>query len=103
MPGLNLIGFTPKVSETSHLKTMIADFWDVEPCNLIEVYECFGGVCCRHHQGETAVNLHRIVGFQVLAAANMKMAVVVWVVAPCSLVEVYRRFRGVCCLPSSGQ
>jgi hypothetical protein len=23
---------------------------------------------------------------------------VFWVVAPCSLVEVYRRFRGACCL-----
>jgi hypothetical protein len=27
----------------------------------------------------------------------MKMAVF-WVVAPCSLVEVYQRFRGPCCL-----
>jgi hypothetical protein len=27
----------------------------------------------------------------------MKMAVF-WVAAPCSLAEVYRRFRGVCCL-----
>jgi hypothetical protein len=35
--------------------------------------------------------------FQVLTAASMKMAVF-WVVAPCSLVEVYRRFRGACCL-----
>jgi hypothetical protein len=33
------------------------------------------------------------VSFEVLAAANMKMAVF-WIVAPCSLVEVYRRFRG---------
>jgi hypothetical protein len=30
-------------------------------------------------------------GFEVLTAASMKMAVL-WVVAPCSLVEVYRRF-----------
>jgi hypothetical protein len=29
-------------------------------------------------------------------AANMKMAVF-WDVAPCSLVEVYRSFRGACC------
>jgi hypothetical protein len=28
---------------------------------------------------------------------NMKMAVF-WVVAPCSLVEIYRPFRGACCL-----
>jgi hypothetical protein len=31
----------------------------------------------------------------------MKMAVF-WVVAPCSLVEVYQRFRGVCCLHHQG-
>jgi hypothetical protein len=30
-------------------------------------------------------------------APGMKM-VVFWVVAPCSLVEVYRRFKGACCL-----
>jgi hypothetical protein len=28
---------------------------------------------------------------------NFKIAVF-WVVAPCSLVEVYQRFRGPCCL-----
>jgi hypothetical protein len=33
------------------------------------------------------------VRFEVLTAARIKMAVF-WVVAPCSLVEVYRRFRG---------
>jgi hypothetical protein len=32
---------------------------------------------------------------------NMKMAVF-WVVAPCSLVEVYRRFRGACCVSHQG-
>jgi hypothetical protein len=37
------------------------------------------------------------VRFQVLTAASMKMAVF-WVVAPRSMVEDYRRFRGVCCL-----
>jgi hypothetical protein len=42
-----------------------------------------------------------IVRFQVLTAASMKMAVF-WVVAPCSLVEVYRRFRGACCLHHQG-
>jgi hypothetical protein len=35
--------------------------------------------------------------FEVLEAASMKMAVF-WVVAPCSRVEVYRRFREACCL-----
>jgi hypothetical protein len=32
---------------------------------------------------------------------DMKMAVF-WVVAPCSLVEVYQRFRGPCCLHYQG-
>jgi hypothetical protein len=27
---------------------------------------------------------------------------VFWVVAPCSLVEVYQRFRGLCCLHHQG-
>jgi hypothetical protein len=31
----------------------------------------------------------------------LKMAVF-WVLAPCSLVEVYRRFRGACCLHHQG-
>jgi hypothetical protein len=32
---------------------------------------------------------------------KLKMAVV-WVVAPCNLVDVYRRFRGVCCVHYQG-
>jgi hypothetical protein len=39
-------------------------------------------------------------GFDVLTAVSTKMAVF-WVVAPCSLVEVYQRFRGPCCLRHS--
>jgi hypothetical protein len=42
-----------------------------------------------------------IVGFEVLTVVSMKMAVF-WVVAPCSLVEVYQRFRGICCLHHQG-
>jgi hypothetical protein len=42
-----------------------------------------------------------LVGFQVLMAASMNMAVF-WVVAPCSLVDVYRRFRGASCLHHQG-
>jgi hypothetical protein len=40
-------------------------------------------------------HLHNL-GFEVLTPENTKMAVL-WVVAPCSLVEVYQRFRGPCC------
>jgi hypothetical protein len=41
------------------------------------------------------------VRFQVLTAASMKVTVF-WDVTPCSLVEVYRRFRGACCLHHQG-
>jgi hypothetical protein len=40
-------------------------------------------------------------GFEVLTAVSTKMAVF-WVVAPCSLVEIYQRFRGPCCLHNQG-
>jgi hypothetical protein len=36
------------------------------------------------------------VGFEVLTAVSTKMAVF-WVVALCSLVEVYKSFGGLCC------
>jgi hypothetical protein len=41
------------------------------------------------------------VGFEVLTAVNTKMAVF-WIAVPCSLVEVYQRFRGPCCLHHHG-
>jgi hypothetical protein len=40
--------------------------------------------------------MKNIVGFEVLTAVSMKIAVF-WVVAPCNLVEVYERFREPCC------
>jgi hypothetical protein len=40
-------------------------------------------------------------GCEVLTAVSTKMAVF-WVVAPCSLVEVYQRFRGPCCVHHQG-
>jgi hypothetical protein len=46
-------------------------------------------------------NSYYFVKFQVLTVASMKMAVF-WVVAPYSLVEVYRRFGGICCLHHRG-
>jgi hypothetical protein len=41
------------------------------------------------------------VRFQVLKAASMQMAAFL-VVRPCNLIEVYRRFRGVCYLRHQG-
>jgi hypothetical protein len=43
----------------------------------------------------------RFVGFEVLMAATMRMAVI-WVVVLCSLVEVYHYFRGTCYLHHQG-
>jgi hypothetical protein len=46
-------------------------------------------------------NKEKSVGFEVLTAVSTKMAVF-WAVAPCSLVEVYQRFRGPGCLHHQG-
>jgi hypothetical protein len=29
-----------------------AAFWAIVPCSLVEVYLCFIGACCLHHQGD---------------------------------------------------
>jgi hypothetical protein len=44
---------------------------------------------------------HYSVGYEVLTAVSTKMAVS-WFVAPCSLVDVYQRFRGPCYLHHQG-
>jgi hypothetical protein len=54
------------------------------------------------HEYDHLQNVFRnVVGFEVLTAASTKMAAF-WVVAPCSLVEVYQRFRGPCCFHHQG-
>jgi hypothetical protein len=47
------------------------------------------------------INNVYLIGFEVLTAVSTKMAVF-WVVAPCSVVEVYQRSRGPCCLHHQG-
>jgi hypothetical protein len=47
------------------------------------------------------LSVENSVGFEVLTVVRTKMAVY-WVVAPCSLVEVYQCFRGPCCLRHQG-
>jgi hypothetical protein len=54
----------------------------------------------RSRHGYLSLSVY-VVGLEVLAAVSTKMAVI-WVVAPCSLVEVYQRFRGPCCLHHQG-
>jgi hypothetical protein len=46
-------------------------------------------------------NIDIQVGFEVLTAVRVKMAVF-WVVALCRLVSVYQRFRDPCCLLHHG-
>jgi hypothetical protein len=31
----------------------VAVVWFVAPCSLVEVYRCFRGACCLHHQGDS--------------------------------------------------
>jgi hypothetical protein len=31
---------------------MMAVFWVVAPCSLVEVYQRFRGPCCLHHQDD---------------------------------------------------
>jgi hypothetical protein len=26
-------------------------FWILEPCSLVDIYQCFRGACCHHYQG----------------------------------------------------
>jgi hypothetical protein len=33
------------------VSTQIAVFWVIATCSLVEVYHCFRGICCLHHQG----------------------------------------------------
>jgi hypothetical protein len=36
----------------------MAVFWVVVPCSLVEVYQCFTGACCLHHQRNELSSLH---------------------------------------------
>jgi hypothetical protein len=43
----------PKLNEIGRCLWMkMADFWDVAPRSLVEVYGRFRGICCLHHQGD---------------------------------------------------
>jgi hypothetical protein len=78
--------------------------WIIIIIIIIIIYDRLFTVCrsvWRNHYGIRQIRILRtstnFVRFQVLTAASMKM-VVFWVVAPCSLVEVYRNFKDDCCL-----
>jgi hypothetical protein len=52
--------------------------------------------CYRQGGGKSTVNSIAFMMSRVLTAANMKMTAF-WNIAPCSLVEVERRFSGIYC------
>jgi hypothetical protein len=54
-----------------------------------------------HQKFRCLLSFYLHVGFEGLTAVGREMTVF-WVVAPCSLVEVYQRFRGLSCLHHQG-
>jgi hypothetical protein len=73
---------------------------NIHPLTFSNVFLCTRGIST--FDGEASLeSKFRFERFQVLTAASMKMAVS-WDVAPCSLVEVYRRFRDAGCLHHQG-
>jgi hypothetical protein len=76
-------------------------FWIATPCGLVGRYQRFGETYCFRLLCVLPLTISLIsfrvvglylIGFKVLTAVSAKMAVL-WVVAPCSLVEVYQCFR----------
>jgi hypothetical protein len=33
----------------------VTDFWDSMPCNVVNIYQCFGGICCLNLQDRTVL------------------------------------------------
>jgi hypothetical protein len=36
-------------------------FWDVKPCNLVEIYQRFEGTSCLHLQVQKIVHVNRVI------------------------------------------
>jgi hypothetical protein len=63
----------------------ISEFWAVEPCKMVQYLQCFRGPYCLHHQGDNYNNDSK--GFWFIKTAAFSE------VAPCSVVDIDRRFR----------
>lgn len=78
------------------------------PRCLVEVHRHFGVTYCPRLQSRREASRSNLptvdncVGLQVLTEMAMNNTVF-WGVTPCSLIEVYRRFRGTYCLHLQGQ
>jgi hypothetical protein len=51
---------------------------------------------------QNIINLSELQEIHIIQSQILMKIAVFWVVAPCSLVEVYQRFRGPCCLHHQG-
>jgi hypothetical protein len=102
-------------SEIKHKCNIIRTgvFWVVVLCSLVGIYRRFTATCCLHHQGDEYSELQpRILLFYICIRENLKCYYVIlltvltwsmkttvfWDTVPCSVAEVYCRFRGACCL-----
>jgi hypothetical protein len=47
---LNLVAFDVLIA----VSMKMAVFWVAAPCSVVEIYCCFRGACCLHHQGDQA-------------------------------------------------
>jgi hypothetical protein len=77
-------------------------FWDVGPCSLVEIDRRFRGSYCLHHYGDRTsekfasfyeTTLHIIEDSHLQGDLSGEFEDDCLGVAPCSLVEVCRRFR----------
>jgi hypothetical protein len=45
----------------------MAAFWDVAPCNLVDIDRRFGGAYCPHHHDEAPSSSEMLVSYQITA------------------------------------
>jgi hypothetical protein len=61
---------------------------------------CFPNI--PHRSNLEAPDISTDISYYTITGDFIKKMAVFWVVAPCSLVEIYQRFRGPCCLHHQG-
>jgi hypothetical protein len=95
-----------QVSTAMKMRTEVC--WVIILCSLVCNYQCFRGThhlhlqCIRSKDLKMKTNVAtKNKAFSITNTLKIKIAVF-WVVAPCSLVEIYQRFRGPCCLHHQG-
>jgi hypothetical protein len=74
-------------------------FWDVAPCSLVEVYQCFRGACCLTHRGaltmeaasasETSVNFYQTTWHNIPEASHLQN--IFWLVNMYSNAPVHKQ------------